>query len=109
MKQYVIDELRYEDHEKIKAYLDENYQLSRIEGIYWIPIDEELLSEVQTQHRECQPFYFALNLEQNYLACELLVRASEKIRCNCICYANEKQRNWLIALIDAILEKMDAR
>jgi hypothetical protein len=38
MKQYVIDELRPEDHNKIKKYLDETYGSAEIGGIYWVPI-----------------------------------------------------------------------
>lgn len=49
---------------------------------------------------------FALKLEQNLLACELLVRTQKHIRCDCMAYATEKQRNWLIDQIDAVLEKL---
>jgi hypothetical protein len=52
---------------------------------------------------------FAQKLEQNFLACELLVRIRKHIRCDCMAYATEKQRNWLIDQTDALLEKLDIR
>ena len=107
MKQYVVDELRLEDIEKIKSYLDDNFESSQIDGIYWIPIDPTLLTEVQSEHSECQPFFFTIDLEEDMMASELLVRTKNKISCNCICYANEEQRNWLIDFIDTIFERLN--
>jgi hypothetical protein len=109
MKQYVIDELRYPDFEKIKGYLDENFASSGVDGIYWIPVEVELLSDIQTAHVECQPFYFALQLEPQSLACEFLVRTQNRVRCNCIEYATQPQRNWLIQVVDAIFEKLEIK
>ncbi len=109
MKQYVIDELREEDHKKIKAYLDENFNSSVINGIYWIPIDRDIITEIQVEHKDCQPFYFAINLEPNLIAFELLVRTKNKIRCNCISYATEKQRNWLIGFADSIFDQLEVQ
>ena len=106
MKQYVIDELRIEDHKKIKTYLEENFNSSVIDGIYWLPIDQNIITEIQAEHTECQPFYFAINLESNLIAFELLVRTKNKIRCSCISYATEKQRNWLIGFADSIFDNL---
>jgi len=66
MKQYVVDQLRPADYEAVKAYLDENFESSSVEGIYWIPLDQGILTEVQAEHTECQPFYFAVDLEQTH-------------------------------------------
>ena len=109
MKQYVIDELRPADYEKIKAYLDENLDASGVDGIYWIPLDQDILSNIQAEHIECQPFCFAINLEPTVMACELLVRSKNTIRCNCIGYATEKQHNWFIQVVDAIFEKLEIK
>ncbi len=106
MKQYVIDELRIEDYEKAKALLDENFGDSGVGGLYWVPIDEAILTEVQDAHSECKPFYFAIDIEEGRLTCELLVRTKNKIRCDCIAYAEEYQRNWLIRLVDGIFERL---
>jgi hypothetical protein len=107
MKQYVIDELRPADHEKLKAYLDSHFAVQGFDDLYWISIDADQLSEVQKEHQACGPFYFAMELFPDRLCCELLVRGREKIRCNCIQYSNEDQRNWLIRFVDAIFEKLE--
>jgi len=109
MKQYVIDELRPTDYEKVRAYLDENLDVSGIVGVYWVPLGRDILSNIQAEHTECQPFCFAIHLEPTIMACELLVRSKNIIRCNCIGYATEKQRNWFIQTIDAIFEKLEIK
>jgi hypothetical protein len=106
MKQYVIDELRPDDYTKLKDYLEKQFGPSTVNGIYWIPLDPDLFSDVQVEHAECQPFFFAIDLEPNLMSCELLIRTRNKIRCNCIHYATEKQRNWIIRFSDAIFEKL---
>ena len=45
-------------------------------------------------------------LEASYLACELLVRIKTNIKCDCMGYATETQRNWLVDWADAVLEKL---
>jgi hypothetical protein len=107
MKQYLIDELRLEDHEKIKAYLDENLQAASMDGLYWVPLAKDLLTGLQADHPECGPHYCALELQEDRLACEFLVRAEQTMRCNCICYASKAQRDWLMDYIDAIFEKLE--
>lgn len=104
MKQYLVDELRPADHDQLKAYLDTRYAVSGFERLYWIPLPFELLEEEQAVHLECQPHYLALELLPDRLACELLVRSQQRIRCNCIQYASERQRNWLIQVVDGFFE-----
>ena len=109
MKQYVIDELRPADHKKIKAYLDENFGSSGVDGIYWIPIDQNNLTAVQAEHKKCRPFYLAIELEPHLISCELLVRSRNRIKCNCIGYVTEKQRNWLIRFVDLIFDQLELK
>ncbi|NNG01815.1 MAG: hypothetical protein HKM93_20685 [Desulfobacteraceae bacterium] len=106
MKQYVIDELRPEDFEKLKAYLEEHYAGEKMDGLYWLLIGDELLTEVQTSHNHCKPFYFALELTPDRLSCELLVRSKNQLRCGCIAYANQDQRNWIIRKVDAMVDTL---
>lgn len=106
MKQYLIDELRPPDHAKIKAHLDANFRLDSIGGIYWIPLEKGLLRGIQKEHLGCQPHYFAVDLEADRLSCEFLVRTRDRLRCDCICYADQKQRNWIIDFIDDLLDKL---
>ena len=109
MKQYVIDQLSPADYEAVKAYLDKNFSSSIVAGIYWIPLDQNMLTAVQAEHTACQPFYFAVDLEQNQMASELLIRTKNKMRCSCMSYADEKQRNWIIQFADAIFEKLNIK
>jgi hypothetical protein len=106
MKQYVIDELRPEDYLKIKAYLDANCKPAGISGVYWLQVPDELLSDDQKNHEGCRPFYLALELDEESLSCGLLVRSARTIRCLCVAYANNEQRNWLVETVDAMVESV---
>jgi hypothetical protein len=97
MKQYRIDELRPEDHEKIKAYLNERFGPCHVAGLYWV---------VQAAHRDCQPFYFAVELKPTALSFELLIRTRNTVRCDCIHYANAEQRERIIRFADAMFETL---
>ena len=107
MKQYTIDELREVDYQKIKNYFDKNLSFSKIEGIYHLILPPSLLNKIQKKHKSCAPFYFAIHLTESVINAELLVRAKKKMRCNCIEYANEIQREFLINYIDSILIKLN--
>jgi len=107
MKQYVIDELRSADYQALKKYLDEHYGPAALGGIYWIPVAAEVLTDTQQEHRECRPHCVAVDLDQNRLACELLVRTQKRVRCNCIAYATERQFRWLVALIDHLFDRLN--
>jgi len=106
MKQYRIDELRPSDYEKIKGYLEEHFGSSQMEGVYWVPLDSDLLDQVQSAHADCQPFYFAVVLEPTAIAFELLIRTRNRIRCDCINYANEAQRESIVQFADSIFERL---
>lgn len=107
MKQYVIDELRPDDHRKLKEHLDAKYAAAGFDGLYWIPLDEQMLEAVQKAHMNCQPFYFAMELFSDRLACELLVRTNQRSRCQCIQYASERQRAWLMQAVDSIFSTLE--
>lgn len=106
MKQYVIDEFRLEDFRKVKDYLEDYCKPAGIDGVYWLEMPEELMTEVQAGHTNCQPYHFALELDEYALSCGFLVRATGNIRCHCIGYADVKQREWLLETIDSIMEKI---
>jgi hypothetical protein len=107
MKQYVIDEIRIEDYKQIKDFLENKYGESELGGIYWIPVDEAQLTPLQSSHQSCQPFYVALDLEPDRLCCELLIRTKQHVRCDCMGYADEKQRNWIISSVDKMFKELE--
>lgn len=106
MKQYVIDELRPGDHEKIKGYLDRHFGPADMGNIYWIPVEPVLYDPVQASHGDCHPLNFAVQLSETALTAELLVRTKNRIRCDCIQYATDDQLLWFSRLIDAIFEQL---
>ena len=106
MKQYVIDELRPQDQQKIRNYLDDHFGPAEMGTIYWIPVDASLYDPNQAAHKECHPLVFAVELEEASLVAELLVRTKNKIRCDCIQYATDDQFLWLVRLLDAIFERL---
>jgi hypothetical protein len=107
MKQYVIDEIRPQDYEKVKDYLDETFGSSGVEGLYWLPVDAALHTGIQNAHSACAPFFMALELAPDRLAGELLVRTRSRVRCDCIRYADQRQRDWLIRTVDAIFDRLE--
>ncbi|MDY0039708.1 MAG: hypothetical protein RBS57_05305 [Desulforhabdus sp.] len=109
MKQYVIDQLRESDYYRIKEYLDERAEKTVFEEIYQLNLPEELYTEIQSAHRECQPFYFAISLTRNKLALEWLIRSRETLRCECIGYASPEQRDHIIHFADRMLDHLDIK
>jgi len=107
MKQYFIDELRPTDYEKLKSSLDERFGPPNLGGVYWIPLEPKHLSDMQAAHGDCQPFYFAVELQERSMACELLVRTRQRVRCSCIAYATRSQRNWVIQVFDDIFDELN--
>jgi len=106
MKQYVIDELRPGEYEKIRSFLDDTIGPSAMENIYFVPVPLELLSDTQRRHTDCRPHCFAVELDETRVSCELLVRTPHRIRCDCITYATAGQREWLMAYMDSLLERL---
>ena len=106
MKQYVVDQLRYPDFEKLKGCLEHAYGPAAMGSIYWVPLTPELLSPVQREHGDCGPHAAAIELEETRLSLELLVRTRNRVRCTCIAYATAEQRDWLIRQVDDILEQL---
>lgn len=99
--------MRPNDYETLKNYLDENHGPSQMGGVYWIPLDNKLLSPIQAKHTKCQPFYFALDLDLDKLGAELLVRTLSKVKCQCIAYADTSQRESIIGFVDELLDNLD--
>lgn len=107
MKQFVVDELRPGDYKKLKTYLDDTFGAGTIDGLYWLQISKEVFSEIQSEHKQCQPFYFAIDLEPDRVVIELLVRTKNRVRCACMAYATEIQGTWLMRQMDAMFEKLE--
>lgn len=109
MKQYVIDQLRESDYHQILEFLNLRADQTGLEGIYWVDLPERLYSAVQKEHTQCQPHYFAVNLDYGQVSFELLIRSRQIIRCNCISYATREQRDYILRFADDMLDQLSIR
>jgi len=106
MKQYVVDQLRESDYEKILEFLQKNADASEFGDIFWMTLPEELHADIQREHSQCQPFRFAVNLSLNQVDFELLIRSRQILRCSCIGYADKRQRDYILGFTDRMLEEL---
>jgi hypothetical protein len=106
MRQYRVDELRPDDVKKLKTYMDEQHGPCQVEGLYWIPLEVALLDHVQKAHIDCRPFCFAVELKPTSIVFELLIRTRNRMRCDCIRYANPAQRERIFQFADSMLQTL---
>ena len=84
MRQFLIDELSREERANIDSYLKRTLKPGLLEGVFWLEIPGDLLARPQQGHEECGPFYFAVELGEDFLRLELLVRSQTNLHCKCI-------------------------
>lgn len=109
MRHYFIDEIAGENIEKIRNFLNENSDPSSIEDLYWVHLTEDILGEIQFDHRGCQPFCFAVELGESFVKFELLIRSRNSYKCSCSNYATPVQRDFIINFADEMIEKLGIR
>lgn len=109
MKQYVLDEIARSDLARIREYLNRQAKASGLEGIWWVELEKEQLSEAQAAHPDCQPHCFAVELGRNALKFEFLIRSRRTMRCSCIGYATVAQRDWIMNFADALVTDLELR
>lgn len=110
MRQLMIDQLSREELQNLENYCKRNLRPGPMEGLFWLELPPEFWGSAQQGHAECAPFFFAVELPENKLVCELLVRSSANLHCSCISYADPAQRNFLLDFFDRMLaeEKIKA-
>lgn len=106
MKQYVIDQLRESDFTRIRDFLHEHAETTALEEVYRMELPEHLYGAVQAEHSQCQPYYFAVNLNRHQVAFEWLIRSRKIMRCHCIAYASPEQREHIVQVADGMLEEL---
>ena len=107
MRQYLLDEIRRSDYQRLRDYLSEHAQASGLQDIWWVDLPTDLLSPEQFDHQDCQPFRFAIELGDDYLRIEFLIRSRNTMRCSCIDYATRQQRDFILAFADRMVEKLE--
>jgi len=105
MRQFVIDELSREERDNLDNYMKRSLKLGGMEGMFWLPVPDDLLAEAQQGHAECGPFFFGLELAEKKLIIELLVRSQSNLHCSCISYATKAQRDYLLGFVDSMLHE----
>jgi hypothetical protein len=103
MRQYRIDQLSREEKANIENYLKRTLKPSPVESIYWLEVPPDLLSADQRGHENCSPFFFAVELEEDAVSFELLVRSQTNLHCSCIAYASAAQRDFVLRFVDKLL------
>lgn len=108
MRSYLIEDFYPEHLAKVVEALTNKGYAGSLDGIFYLPLPNEQLSEVQRAHAECGPHIFILEvLDESSLKLELLVRAQRKLRCECVLYATPAQREHIIDWLDDFIRQLD--
>ena len=103
MRQILIDDLSREERDNIDSYLKRTLKPCLVEGMFWLPVPDDLLGESQLGHEKCGPFYFGIELGRDKVSFEMLVRSESNLHCSCISYATVAQREFLLKFVDKML------
>ena len=105
MRSYCIDEIAPAELERIVRRLDSMDLSAGLEGLYWLPVPANLLTPIRKEHEsECGPYVLALEILDDAVRLELLVRARNRLRCDCVAYAEHDLVSHMIAYVHALLE-----
>lgn len=113
MRSYLIEDLYPEQFQRIVAALTQRGLQGGLDGIFYLPVPLELLTDVQRGHAaECGPHIMAMEADsgedgEGLLKLELLVRAQKKLRCECVAYATPAQRAHAIDFLDGLIRQLD--
>lgn len=107
MRTYTIDQLDAQDIDTISKHLEELGLAGGLEGLFWLPVAQKHLSTTQQEHAAgCGPYALALELTEDALHLELLVRARNAMRCECIATAPPALRQHYMDYLDALLVEL---
>ena len=109
MRQYLLDEISRDDIPRIRDYLNQHAIAAGIADIWWIDLQNDLLSPEQFDHRDCQPHRFAVEVGDDFVRFEFLIRSLQTMRCSCIAYATRQQRDFIISFADRLVEELALR
>ena len=109
MRSYLIDEISPLDMEKIREYLNQNAIISNLEKIFWVQMPEGLLNDIQFQHRDCQPHFFAVELGSDWIKLEFLVRNLKDFNCVCNSCSTLQQRDFILSFADRMMDEQGIR
>ena len=105
MRQYVIDELKHDEVKKIREYLDGKCDQAGLGNILWLNIPDGYLTEEQKEHSSCAPHVAGIEIMDDAVSFEMLIRSRNKMRCSCIGFASEKQRDFILQFVDTMIRE----
>ena len=107
MRTYTLDQLEEAEIAAINTRLLSMELQAGLEGVYWLPVPQNMLTPVQAEHNaQCGPYCLALEVEANSIHLELLVRGQGRIRCECLSFATQELRNHMIAYLEGMLTEL---
>jgi len=107
MRSYYIDGFVSGELERLAERLKTIELVAGMENLYWLPVPGDLLTPLQKQHeRECGPYALALEILDAALHLELLVRARNRLRCDCVAYAEPALINHMMAYLHGMLDEL---
>lgn len=107
MRSLLLDELTQAEVERIREYLDKWGVPTEVRGLYWIQLPPEQLTPLQEEHRDCGPHKFAVELDDDWLKVEFLIRPAVGLRCHCCGMAGKEQREFILDWADRLTERLD--
>ena len=105
MRYFMIDDLSKEERVVVENFLKRNATPGPIENLFWLQVPDDLLEETQREHRDCGPFFFGIELQDESVAFELLVRSQATLHCQCIAYTSPAQRDYMLAFVDRLISE----
>lgn len=109
MRAYLVDEILSDDMVNIRAYLKENTVSSQLDQVFWAQIPDDLLSADQLAHKNCRPHVFAVELGEDWVKCEFLIRSLPNMQCTCPAYAGRLQRRHILSFADNMIRKLGVK
>ena len=106
MRALLFDELGPQEVAKVRAHLENSALPSALDGLYWVELDDSLLTAVQADHQACQPHRFAVEVGPDFVKLELFIRPAQGLRCHCAGYATPRQRRFILEMADRLIEDL---
>ncbi len=109
MRGYIIDEISKPDIIRIAEFLKKNAVSSNVENLFRIHIPEELLDRTQSGHKDCRPFRSSIEVGDDWVRAEFLIRGSGKFGCECDSYSSKEQRAFILNFMDRMIKELNIR
>jgi len=106
MRAYLIDEISTQEMQRVKGFLEKHAVRSSLDQIFWVRIPEDLLTETQFLHTQCQPHVFAVEVGPDWVKLEFFVRTLNSMRCECPAYCTPMQRDYIFRFGDNIIGQL---